>query len=174
MEEIGNRTTVFSLEGLTGSHREYIAGLLASCAVDKVTVDDVLGPAAVDLLASRLRTPLQIEQHLTLAFETGCQASEKPISGAIVDSVLSKWIDDLEPTLIRHAYTAKVLAEMGGIKQAEIKAMCKHNLEADRARDLKEKNVGRRTASVTPAVITLVVLLPGLICNKRAYDANDC
>jgi hypothetical protein len=34
--------------------------------------------------------------------------------------------------------------------------------------------VGRRTASVTPAVIKLVVLLPGLICNKRAHDANDC
>ena len=74
------------------------------------------------MLALRLRTPLQIEQHLTLEFETGCQASEKPISGANVDSVLSKWIDDLEPTLIRHAYTAKVLAEMGGTKQAEIKA----------------------------------------------------
>jgi hypothetical protein len=71
MEEIGIRTTVFSLEGVTGSQREYFAWLLASWAVDKVTVDDVLDPAAVDLLASRLRTPLQIEQHLTLALETG-------------------------------------------------------------------------------------------------------
>ena len=34
--------------------------------------------------------------------------------------------------------------------------------------------MGRRTASVMPAVIKLVVLLPGLICNKRAHDANDC
>jgi hypothetical protein len=34
--------------------------------------------------------------------------------------------------------------------------------------------VGRRTASVMPAVIKLIVLLPGLICNKRAHDANDC
>ena len=89
MEEIGNRTTVFSLEGVTGSQREYIAWLLASCAVDKITVDDILDPAALDLLASRLRTPLQIEQHLTLALETGYQASEKPIGEAIVDSVLS-------------------------------------------------------------------------------------
>jgi hypothetical protein len=139
MEQIGNRTTVFSLEGVTGSQREYIAWLLASCAVDKVTVDDILDPAALDLLASRLRTPLQIEQHLTLALETGYQASEKPIGEAIVDSVLSKQIDDLEPTLTRHGYTAKVLAEMLGTKQAEIKAMFKQNLEADRARDLKEK-----------------------------------
>jgi hypothetical protein len=39
--------------------------------------------------------------------------------------VLSKRIDDLEPTLIRNSYTAKVLAEMGGTKQAQIKAMFK-------------------------------------------------
>jgi hypothetical protein len=76
---------------------------------------------------------------LTLALETGYQASEMPIGEAIVESVLSKQIDDLEPTLTRHGYTAKVLAEMLGTKQAEIKAMFKQNLEADRARDLKEK-----------------------------------
>ena len=29
----------------------------------------------------------------------GYQASEKPVSQAIVDSVLSKQIDDIEPTL---------------------------------------------------------------------------
>jgi type II secretory pathway predicted ATPase ExeA len=60
---------VFPLEGLTGSQREYIAWLLAICAINKVTVADILDPAALDLLASRLRTPLQIEQHLTLALE---------------------------------------------------------------------------------------------------------
>src|SRR4051794_19203175 len=60
-------------------------------------LDAILDPAAVDLLASRLRTPLQIEQHLTLALETGYQASEKPVGEAIVDSVLSKQIDDLDP-----------------------------------------------------------------------------
>jgi hypothetical protein len=121
---------VFPLEGLTGSQREYIAWLLAICAINKVTVADILDPAALDLLASRLRTPLQIEQHLTLALETGYQASEMPIGEAIVESVLSKQIDDLEPTLTRHGYTANVLAEMLGTKQAEIRAMFKQNLEA--------------------------------------------
>jgi len=46
--------------------------------------------AEVDLLAARLRTPLQIEQHLTLALETGYHASEKPVGEGIVDPVLSK------------------------------------------------------------------------------------
>ena len=52
---------------------------------ENVTVDDVIDPAALDLLASRLRTPLQIEDHLTLALETGYQASEKPVSEAIIE-----------------------------------------------------------------------------------------
>jgi len=139
MEEIGYRTAVFSLDGVTGSQREYIEWMLTTCAADKVKVDDILDPAAVDLLALRLRTPLQIEQHLTLALETGYQANEKPVGEAIVDSVLSKQIDDLEPTLTRHGYTTKVLTEMLGTKPSEIKALFQQTLEADRARELKEK-----------------------------------
>ena len=140
MEEIGNRTVVFSLEGVTGSQREYIEWLLVSCARNKtLDVDAIIEPAALDLLASRLRTPLQIEQHLTLAFETGYQASEKPITEAIVESVLSKQIDDLEPTLTRHGYTPAVLSEMLGMKPGEIRALFKRTLEPDRAREVKEQ-----------------------------------
>ncbi len=140
MEEIGYRTAVFSLEGVTGSQREYIEWVLGTCAGgDRAKVDDILDPAAVDLLASRLRTPLQIEQHLTLALETGYQASEKPVGEAIVDSVLSKQIDDLEPTLMRHGYTVKVLCEMLGTKPAEVRALFRQMLEPDRARELKDQ-----------------------------------
>jgi type II secretory pathway predicted ATPase ExeA len=140
MEEIGNRTAVFSLEGVTGSQREYIEWLLTSCARNKsLNVDTIIDPAALDLLALRLRTPLQIEQHLTLAFETGYQASEKPITEAIVESVLSKQIDDLEPTLTRHGYTPAVLSEMLGIKPGEIRSLFKQTLEPDRAREVKEQ-----------------------------------
>lgn len=139
LEEIGSRTAVLALEGVTGSQREYIEWLIGTCAAEKVTVDDVIDPAALDLLASRLRTPLQIEDHLTLALETGYQASEKPVSEAIIESVLSKQIDDLEPTMARHGYTAKILSELLGAKQAEIKAMFRQTLEPDRARELKEQ-----------------------------------
>jgi hypothetical protein len=80
MEEIGYRTAIYSLDDVTGSQREYMTWLINACAVDGVGIDDILAPSAVDLLASRLRTPLQIEQPLTLALEAGCQANEKPIS----------------------------------------------------------------------------------------------
>jgi type II secretory pathway predicted ATPase ExeA len=139
MEEIGYRTAMFSLEGVTGSQREYMTWLIATCAAEGVEIADIFDPAAVDLLASRLRTPLQIEQHLTLALETGYQASEKPVTEAIADSVLSKQIDDLEPTLTRHGYTAKVLTDMLGMKPGEIRALFKHQLDPERARELKEQ-----------------------------------
>ena len=102
----------------------------------------------VDLLAAGLRTPLQIEQHLTLALETGYQASEKPVGKGIVDSVLSNQIDDLglanlrpdlEPTLTRHGYTAKVLAELLDTKPGEVRAMSRQTLGAERSRELKEQ-----------------------------------
>ena len=53
--------------------------------------------------------------------------------------MLSKQIDDLEPTLTRHGYSARVLTEMLGTKPSEIKALFKQTLEPDRARELKEQ-----------------------------------
>ena len=139
LEEVGSRTTVFTLEGVTGAQREYIRWLIGVCAAEGVLVDDVIDPAALDLLASRLRTPLQIEDHLTLALETGYQTSDKPISEAIVDSVLSKQINDMEPTLSRHGYTPKILAELLGAKPAEIKALFRQALTPERAKEIKEQ-----------------------------------
>ena len=63
------RTDTFSLDGITGSQREYIQWLLSTCTGRESAPDGLIHPEAVDLLASRLRTPLQIEWHLTQAFE---------------------------------------------------------------------------------------------------------
>ncbi len=113
--------------------------LIDTCAGEGIGIDDVLDPAAVDLLAACLRTPLQIEQHLTLALETGFQASEKAVTETIADSVLSKQIDGVEATLNRNGYTSKVLTEILGVKPAELRALFRHELGAERTRDLKEQ-----------------------------------
>ncbi|ENL4830314.1 ExeA family protein, partial [Salmonella enterica subsp. enterica serovar Teko] len=85
MEEIGYRTRVFTLDGITGSQREYIAWLMSEC-IGKGAAEDILTTEASDILASKLRTPLQIQQHLELAFEAGFQAGIKPVSGAVIES----------------------------------------------------------------------------------------
>lgn len=138
MEEIGYRATVFSLDGIVGSQREYIHWLLQSCG-DNVDPETILTAEAIDLLASRLRTPLQIEQHLTLALEAGYQTGEQPVSAEIVESVLSKQLDDLEPTLTRHGYRLRDLSELVGAKPDEIKALFRNHLEPNRARELREQ-----------------------------------
>ncbi|MDP2393276.1 MAG: AAA family ATPase, partial [Methylococcaceae bacterium] len=102
MEEIGFRTDVFNLDGIAGSQREYIHWLIRSCTKNDIAVESILTPDAIDLLATRLRTPLQIQLHLILSLEAGYQTGETPITEDLVESVLSRQLDDLEPTLTRH------------------------------------------------------------------------
>lgn len=128
MEEIGYRTDVFSLDGITGSQREYIQWLLESCSEDSQTATGIFSEEATDLLAERLRTPLQIQQHLTLALEAGYDAGETVISAELAESVLSRHIDDLEPTLVRHGYRVGDLAAQFDARPAEIKALFSNTL----------------------------------------------
>jgi myo-inositol catabolism protein IolC len=58
------------------------------------------------------------------------------VSGGLVESVLSRQLDDLEPTLARHGYRVKDLAEQFGTKPAEIRALFSNSLDAARVVDL--------------------------------------
>ena len=139
MEEIGYRATIFSLEGMVGSQREYITWLIDACACEGTKLSDVLTVEAIELLSERLRTPLQIEQHLMLAMEAAYQVGEKPVTRAIVESVLSKQIDDLEPKLTRHGYDVRGIAEQFNAKPAEIKLLFRGQLDAARTKELTEQ-----------------------------------
>ena len=139
MEEIGYRTTVFSLDNLIGNQRQYLEWLMTACTSEETDISDVLEPAALELIAARLKTPLQIEQHLTLAFEAAFQAGEKPVSATVVESVLSKQLDDLEPTLTRHGYNIKSLADQFGAKPTELRALFSGQLEPSRMRELQDQ-----------------------------------
>jgi hypothetical protein len=48
---------------------------------------------------------------LTLALDAGCQTGEKPVTAELVEKVLSRQLDDLEPTLARHGYRLKDMTE---------------------------------------------------------------
>ena len=87
-EETGARTTVFELEGIQGQQRRYITWLLEQCAP---TVDpmEIVTPEALDLLAERLLTPLQIQHYLTRILEQAYRMGEKPVTPAIVDTTLA-------------------------------------------------------------------------------------
>jgi hypothetical protein len=95
--------------------------------------------SAIALLADRLRTPLQIGQHLTLAFEEGFRIGEKPVTTDAVEAVLSHQLDDLEPKLTRHGYDVNNLAEQFNAKPAEIRRSLRGELDAARTRELTDE-----------------------------------
>jgi type II secretory pathway predicted ATPase ExeA len=68
------------LEGIVGNQREYIQWLVSECTMDDTPLSDILEAEAIELLAARLRTPLQIEQHLTLALEAAYRVAVKPVT----------------------------------------------------------------------------------------------
>jgi len=145
MEEIGYRTTTFEFEGVSGHRREFIAWLPKACIDDGISPADIMDADAIDLLAERLRTALQIEMHLTLAFEHAFRLGEKRVSAEVVEQVLSRAIDELEPTLTRNGYDAPALTVLLRAKPAEVRDFLAGTLALDRARECTEQ---LRVASV--------------------------
>lgn len=95
MEEIGDRTTVVKLGGLNDRKRDYIDWVLRATLNEGVEPELVITDEAATLLAAKLKTPLQIGQHLVRAFEAGFEAGAKPIdintcSLELTDAILRK------------------------------------------------------------------------------------
>jgi hypothetical protein len=110
--------------------------------LDQCTTSDdeaILTPAAMDLLADALATPLQMDQYLTLALEAGYRAGQKPVTPEVIASVLARGLDDIEPTLARHGYTAKTLADVLHMPSAEMRAFLRGRLPPGRAQELQSE-----------------------------------
>ncbi len=139
MEEIGYRTDIFTLDGIVGSQRDYIHWLLGISTGNKVESESILTADAIDILATKLRTPLQVQLHLTLALEAGYQTGEKPVTAELVETVMSRQLDDLEPTLARHGYRLKDMVEQFDPKASEIRSLFSNQLEPKRTADIRER-----------------------------------
>jgi hypothetical protein len=96
---------------------------------------------ALALLASRLKTPPQLVQYLTSALEEAYRIGERPATRALVESVLSRHIDDIEPRLTRHGDNVRVLAEQFSAKPAEIRQLLRGELNAARAQELTQRMI---------------------------------
>lgn len=139
MEEIGYRSAIFEFNGMANHQFAYIRWLLGACVAEGTAISDMIEDAAVELLANRLKTPLQIEQHLTLAFEEAFRVGERPVTRPVVEGVLSRHLDDLEPRLTRHGYTVRALAEQFSAKPAEIRQLFCGELNPARTQELSQR-----------------------------------
>lgn len=70
------------------------------------------------------------------AFEAGFEAGIKPIDASIVETVLSRRIDDLEPELTRHSYDVRTLCDQFDAKAVEIRQHMRGNLNPQRTVEL--------------------------------------
>ena len=136
MEEINFRTTFFELDGAIHSRREYILWLLNECSASDVEPTAILEEAAIDILAERLITPLQINQHLAMALEAGRSADERPVSAGMVQSIISPHVTDWESTLARLGYDDRSIASLLDTKTGEVRSLFKGTLEASRSSQL--------------------------------------
>ena len=139
MEEVGDRTTVFEFGGLRDRQRDYIDWALKGSLRTGVEPDEVITEEAATMLAVRLKTPLQIGSTLVRAFEAGFEADVKPIDAAIVQTVLSRRMDDLEPQLTRHGYDVKTLADQFDAKPGEIRQLFRGGLDPARLTELMDE-----------------------------------
>ena len=112
----------------------YLTWLLETCV--EPGREAVLTPAALERLAEALATPLQMEQYLTLALEEAYRAGQTPVTPDLIDSVLAKGLNDVEPTLARYGYNARAVADLLHVRPAEVLAFLRGRLPAGRAQEI--------------------------------------
>jgi hypothetical protein len=139
MEEIGDRTTVFEFGGLRDRQRDYIDWVLRASLDEHVAPDGVVTDEAATILAARLKTPLQIGQHLVRAFEAGFEIGAKPIDATVIGAILSRQLNDLEPQLTRNGYDVRSLVEQFDAKPSEIRQLLRGDLDPARSRELMDE-----------------------------------
>ena len=67
----------------------------------KTKIESVITDDALARLSEKLTTPLQFEYYLTRALEEAYKVGQKPVGADMIETVLAKDIDGLEPRLTR-------------------------------------------------------------------------
>lgn len=112
MEEVGARTKKFNIDYAIADRSRFINWWIKQYAKKGTKSDDIISKDAVDLLAEKLQTPLQIESYLTQAIEYGYRINEKPINVDIVNSLLHPALSSLEAQLARNGYQLNNICEL--------------------------------------------------------------
>jgi hypothetical protein len=139
MEGIGPRATIFELEGLGSEKPKYLKWLLLQSVAPKMKIESVITEDAVAMISEKLSTPLQFEYYLTRALEEAYKVGQKPVEADMIENVLAKDINGLEPRLTRHGYNAKVLAELLNAKPREIKSFLSGQLASGHTQELQSE-----------------------------------
>jgi|SRR6516165_4728579 len=111
--------------------------MICMAVAPKTKIENVMTEDAVAMLSEKLSTPLQFEYYLTRALEEAYKVGQKPVEADMIENVLAKDINGLEPRLTRQGYNAKVLAELLNAKPREIKSFLSGQLSSGRTQELQ-------------------------------------
>ena len=139
MEEIGARAKIFALEGIDHHKTEYIEWILNCCSKSAIKPHDIVTKEAIELLAERLITPLQITHYLTQALEKGHEAGIKPVDHEIIETILSPDLNSIEPKLARHGYNISVLCKHLNARRSEVRSYLSSQLAPGKTDDFNKE-----------------------------------
>jgi hypothetical protein len=130
------------IRGLGSEKRKYLKWLLAQSVSPKTKIESVITDDAVAMLSEKLSTPLQFEYYLTRDLEEAYKVGQKPVGGDMINNVLAKDINGLEPRLTRQVPRMKHVIRRAEIyARSEVEAI----LSAPRGRlNLKSHSQRRR------------------------------
>src|SRR5271165_7093015 len=117
----------------------FLFNAMAQSVAPKTKIESVITEDAVAMLGEKLSTPLQFEYYLTRALEEAYKVGQKPVGADMIENVLAKDINALEPRLTRQGYNAKVLAELLNAKPREIKSFLSGQLAPGRTQELQSE-----------------------------------
>lgn len=139
LEEIGNRALILTLEGIRGKEREYMAWLFEQCLAPDLSSEDVFTEEAIDFLADRLHTPLQINSYAWKALMEAHQIGQKPVEVETLQTVIAQDLNSLEARLRREGYDMKLLCEHLDAKSKELRDFFKGRLSAGRTQEIQNE-----------------------------------
>jgi type II secretory pathway predicted ATPase ExeA len=135
-EEIGTRVHVLTLDLIAKREKDFIEWMLNQCAKPKVKSHDIFSQQAIDILAEKLKTPLQIIYYSWRALEVSYRSGNKTVDPQSVKKALAPTLNGLEANLARQGYSEKSLCENLDIKRAEIRSFLKGKLSQNRTEDI--------------------------------------
>jgi len=139
MEEIGGRTTVLNMDGIRGSERPYIEWLLTQCLSKKTKPSDVFTQKAIDYMAEKFSTPLQINHYAWNSLVKAHRIGLKPVDLNTLQEIISDDLNGIEANLKRHGYNIKAISETVDARPAEIRSFFKGRLASSRAQEIQNE-----------------------------------
>lgn len=139
MEEIGSRVVHLPMDGIRGMQEKYIDWILKQCLNKKTKSIEVFTKDALNLMAEKFTTPLQINHYAWKAFVKAFQIGQKPVDADTLNQVIAGDLNGIEANMKRHGYDVKALSNALDVKPAEIRSFFRRRLSSARAQELENE-----------------------------------